>query len=91
MAKGDIITGRIAGAGSFQPAAGVEIMITAVTNSANGNSGWGINAGGATDWMFTVPAISATYAPPSNHKIGITNTGYLQSETGGSYSGVQVK
>ena len=91
MAKGDIIAGRIAGAGAFQPAAGVEVMITALTNYGNVTSNWGINAGAVDDYFVSVATMSPTYSTPGSYKIGVTNSATLQTAQGGAYSGVQVK
>lgn len=90
MAKGDVIVGRIPAPGSFQPAAGVEIVITAVSNNANAMSDWGVYAGGGTDWIVGIPPYSATYSA-TIPKMFISNAGYLQTDNGGTYSGVQVK
>lgn len=89
MAAGDVINGIQTAAFTFQPAAGVEIILTAIGMSANN---WIYATNGTNQhywWYFT----SAGGGGGSNLKTPINNTIYLQitHAAGGFYSGIQTK
>ena len=94
MAVGDIIVARAAsGDVFFQPAASVEIMITAVMGTTSMDVG-----------IYSLSAAASSKSNQSNTaytggrntlsvKIGITNANYLYmySNSGSAYSGIQIK
>lgn len=88
MAKGDLVGGQL-GPGEniyFQPASGVEIMITSF--GSEGGDGWFLSNG------TTHRAILVLSTMPSKLPLGIMNILYLRyhlNAGGGYYSGVQVK
>jgi len=97
MAVGDVVSGIFTSIGVshyFQPAAGVEVIITS-THGSNANT---LSVGlynGTTN--STSNLIYQTYwtSTPANTKMGINNTNYLSIFTNGnptpSYSGIQTK
>ena len=95
MAVGDVIADNGLGGASFvtfQPAAGVEIIITAFLG--NGATIMVGVTDGIAARSVTGVGLDGTYANVAvNCKIGITNTHYLSmyatSESG--YSGIQIK
>tara|TARA_R110000744_G_scaffold248272_1_gene364671 strand:+ start:608 stop:898 length:291 start_codon:yes stop_codon:yes gene_type:complete len=96
MAIGDIINDQEAPSGgltwyTFQPAAGVDIVITSV-------SGQGTDCrGGLSDGVNQSDAKlydQAEFASGQNTKFGINNTNYLifyDNAGGPSFSGIQIK
>jgi len=108
MAVGDIINGTFAlGTTDFQPAAGVEIIITYVGGGVNTGYGLGGSQVGLTDGTNvsryyhnmagyggnSYRTFGAVDNNGGNLKIGITNSVYLSLATSGnaSYSGIQIK
>lgn len=88
MAVGDVVSGISADntAITFQPAAGVECVITSVTSGFNG---------GITDGVLTSSNIFLN-ASQANIKLFINNTRYLTIAAGGAgffgaYTGMQTK
>lgn len=99
MAVGDIINDvhTVGTTLSFQPAAGVEIMITSYGGWSNGYVGLynGTSIGRMSGGM-EVNSAGGGGATGANIKIGITNTNYLYIANmgggwSGSYSGIQIK
>jgi hypothetical protein len=94
MAVGDIIQalGTAANIGvTFQPAAGVEIMVTWVSAISIGT--FGLTDGTNTSLNYSQYNTTNGFMG-NNVKLGITNTLYLQvnaNSTFGSFSGIQIK
>ena len=92
MVVGDIVSGiwgGVTGYVSFQPAVGVEIIITGCA----GGTGTYV---GHTDGALTSHAINTNTngVDTINMKLGITNSIYLRllgTTTGASFSGIQIK
>jgi hypothetical protein len=91
MAVGDVVNGI--GAAStridFQPAAGVEIMISY-------NSGSSVTVAGLTNGIVDSPSLNIASLPSvlTNTKMFINNTNYLYIEAAGQcrgYTGIQIK
>jgi hypothetical protein len=87
MAVGDVVSGISANNTTlnFQPAAGVEIMLTAFSG------GFG---GGITDGVVIGSSMFVNYT--ETKKIFITNTNYITIAPGGAgfygaYTGIQIK
>ena len=93
MAKGDVFIESLAAAGSIQPASGVEMCITSVSNTpANGPCGWFYDDGAIKGYFAYVPAYTSIVARESSVKVFINNTTYITTAAaGGTVSGVQVK
>jgi len=96
MAVGDIISviqSATADYSYYQPAAGVEIMVLAVS-TANSSNIWrtdGIIADNSLPWTETSTTSSANAA---NMKWGLTNSIYLgiyASKANHGFSGIQIK
>ncbi len=92
MAVGDVISGQIVGAGTFQPAAGVEIMITSCLVQPR-NSDDIRMTDGANQAIFSNQANTAN--SHMNMKFLITNSLYLYLNAGAGvysgYTGIQIK
>lgn len=94
MAVGDIVSGQDnvpAGTFTFQPAAGVEIMITWVTGYSL--SYYGLTDGANTSLSFA-GYNTTEYFGGNNTKLGITNALYFTvnaNATYGGFSGIQIK
>ena len=94
MTAGDVVNGlgAVAGALSFQPAAGVECMISMCGN--NNNNTFNINL---TDGVLTSRISNQFFAVQStvNIKLFINNTNYLNltafAGNSNCYSGIQIK
>jgi hypothetical protein len=108
MAVGDIINATFSsGTQNFQPASGVEIMVTYVAGNAGGGySSFSSSNVGLTDGTnvarfevaratcrITTHFFSSTDSSNGNLKIGITNAVYLSMGVSGNagYSGIQTK
>ncbi len=96
MAVGDVISGIFTTAGvyhDFQPAAGVEIIITAVIGSNANQLIAGLNDG--TTLSSSMTSYTTNWSHNANMKIGINNTNYLtiyvNSGPPPSYTGIQIK
>jgi hypothetical protein len=92
MVVGDIVNGigAIATYTYFQPAAGVEVMVTSITGR---NTVYGGLYDGVTSSTGYVSLNSVGF-DGTNAKIGITNTNYLvyySSTVPSCFSGVQIK
>jgi hypothetical protein len=92
MAVGDVINITTAATGTtfFQPAAGVEVIITWVASDSVGNLGLydGTNA------AYSIFSSVASGISNIQCKLGITNSFYLyatSSVSKGGYSGIQIK
>ena len=94
MAAGDIVNGiftTTATNHTFQPAAGVEVMITFVAGSGLPTRGGLSNGVNTTQMIFSD---NADFSEGGNVKIGINNTNFLvvYGETGApGYSGIKIK
>jgi len=94
MAAGDVVNGYLASSASFQPAAGVEILITSWF--ANGATAMQIGlTGGGTAYNY-VGGTTGTGAGAimMNIKFFITNTRFLLNVPSGvdaGYTGIQIK
>ena len=94
MAAGDVVSGQggIGATYNFQPAAGVEVMIS---SAGNNSQGW--------FYLYNGSILSGVYSmsPGNAHdtfliKIFINNTIYIQMEASGAgkyngFSGIQIK
>ena len=91
MARGDVFIEKLAAAGSFQPAAGVEVCITSLTNTpVNGVCTWEYWNGASCGKLMIVPV--GGFTVQGSVKYFITNTIYMHTtDAGGTGSGVQVK
>lgn len=95
MAVGDVIADNGLGVAAyvyFQPAATIEIMITAGIGQGNYQY-YGNTDGIATDSVTSIGKDGA-YANNLNCKLGITNTHYLamySAAASAGYSGIQIK
>ncbi len=94
MAVGDVVADVVAGSTvSFQPAAGVELVVTSVFMDAAGTAGR-IKIADAALEVFC-PAGTGIAANPLNTKICINNTTYLRlTDSGGAgvgYTSLQIK
>jgi hypothetical protein len=94
MAVGDVVADVASGTNlTFQPAAGVEVVITSVFMNAAGTADR-IKLSDAALTVFC-PASTAIAANPLNTKICINNTTYLTlTDSGGAgcgYTGLQIK
>jgi len=95
MAIGDIVSGKIANSSTwayFQPAAAVEIMITAVVVGLGTDQYLGMYDG--TDKGTGRVGMSGNFSISGMQKMGITNTNYLATyttDTYSFYSGIQIK
>lgn len=91
MAKGDIISGIFTASGNFQPAAGIEIIIIHLTNTATGDK-WEYRTGVN---LADIIAPSGTWGSQvGGGRVGIQNAlflSYSRTTLNGAYSGVQVK
>ena len=94
MVAGDIINevGAVGAALSFQPAAGVEVVITFVSAY---NSWVSFSDGVSTAISYNMSTTVPTTGKQINMKMGITNTHYISmAGTAGhymAYSGIQIK
>jgi hypothetical protein len=95
LAVGDIIAFQSTAAGGivYQPAVGVEVIITAVFQYNGGAQSQGLrNAAGDESYLATAPAEAG--GGQMNCKIGVTNTVYWKM-TGSAYkpgfTGIQTK
>lgn len=107
MAKGDIVNATFSGGTqNFQPASGVEIMITYVGGNVSQSAGSGGSSVGLTDgtnigrYQHNIGGRSQygdyvfhANTNGGNLKIGVTNSVYLSMACSGnaSYSGIQTK
>lgn len=95
MAVGDVVNAVSSGTGtiSFQPAAGVEIIILFTSGLDTGRVG--LTTGANTGQTYTMSdSIGDAFTVGGNCKIGINNSVYLSvySSTGKpAYSGIQIK
>ena len=94
LAVGDLLSGIFTTVGSnvsFQPAAGVEIIIL----SLHGDSTCRAGLTNGVTISDSIASNSSTFGQGFNTKIGINNTNYLNMYTNGptppSYSGIQIK
>lgn len=97
MAKGDVINGASSQGTTttytFQPAAGVEIILTAVGTDSGANDMDASITNGTIEWYF----VRDQQYLSAKTLIGITNTSYLNLNQGNAgtktvgFSGVQVK
>ena len=87
MVVGDIIAARSASAITFQPAAGVEIILTAISTQ---DPSWVYvqDSGGSTSMFYYA---GTAYGKNANIKIGITNSFWLYLANYGAYTGIQIK
>jgi hypothetical protein len=88
MAKGDVVNGVLNATGNFQPAAGVEVIITMLGATAAGDT-WAFYDAGSNP--IIQPASTALI---STLRVGINNTRYLRytkAVNNGAYTGVQTK
>ena len=85
MAVGDIVAVQSASAGalSYQPAVGVELIVTAVFQYNGGANNMGLTNGAQESYLATAPAEAGGYH--MNTKIGITNSVYWKM-TGTAYN-----
>ena len=92
MAVGDIIAVIVSTINwsNYQPASGVEIMVTFSTSSNGDSNHVGLTDG--TIFSYTLPSGTSTVGQ-TNMKIGITNSVYLHQygAAGKSLSGIQTK
>ena len=94
MAVGDVVSGiftTIHVYHTFQPAVGVEIMITFMGGRGTNTYGGIDNSVNYSNARITD---SADYSEGFNTKVGITNTNYLTLHSdiiAPSYSGIQIK
>ena len=94
MVAGDIINevGAVGAALSFQPAVGVEVVITFVSAY---NSWIAFSDGVSTALAYNMSTTLPTTGKQINMKMGITNTHYISmAAVGGqamAYSGIQIK
>ena len=94
MVAGDIINevGAVGAALSFQPAAGVEVVITFVSAY---NSWIMFSDGVSTALSYNMSTTLPTTGNQINMKMGITNTHYISMAASGgqslAYSGIQIK
>jgi hypothetical protein len=93
MAVGDIISDATTANSyvNFQPAAGVEAIITSVIGNSDGIIG--INNGAITGYSQFVTG-SKVYNSGFNTKIGVTNSVYISiysSGDNGGYTAIQIK
>jgi len=94
MAVGDVVNGFLTGSvtTSFQPAAGVECVITNVLGKGNDlriRLTDGVTIGGGD-----VNNSPNNYITPNGYKMGITNTNYFTGYSNvdnGCYTGFQIK
>ena len=88
MARGDLVSGILTASGNYQPAAGVEVVITFV--SVTGASDvWDLY-----DGTNAAPILAASMASPAGIRVPVTNTRYLRYTLGtnkGGYGGIQTK
>lgn len=96
MAVGDIVSGIFASTGvyyDFQPAAGVEIVITAVLGGNSNSIISGLYNGTTASTSYL--QYTTNYTQNANTKIGINNTNYLRAYANAgsppSYTGIQIK
>lgn len=97
MAVGDVVNGIFTSAGVyhyFQPAAGVEVIITSTHGSNSQTLLVGLYNGTTSSTSALVYQANWT-STPANTKIAINNTNHLSIYTNGnpppSYSGIQIK
>tara|TARA_R110000823_G_scaffold257654_1_gene379333 strand:+ start:290 stop:559 length:270 start_codon:yes stop_codon:yes gene_type:complete len=89
MASGDVITGLYIVPTIFQPAVGVEIMVTAFGQNNNIN----VNMNDGTNSIYFLGSTDAGDATKGNIKVGITNTFYLDMKGANVnlFTGIQIK
>lgn len=87
MAVGDIVGARSAIPFTFQPAATVQVMLTAVSTS---DPNW-IAIEDSTSINNMLYFGNGAWGTTSNVKIGITNALWIHFYTNGAYTGIQVK
>lgn len=91
MAKGDVIAGYLSAAGTFQPASGVECIMTSLSlNSLNNAARVWSHHDGAPRGVYCVVPVNS-YGDNMNVKIPVSNTNCIYCNGDGSYSGLQVK
>lgn len=89
MAVGDIIAAAAAVTTSFQPASGVEIILTSIATS-DGN--WIRIEDSVTDYtLYYYGSGAGLGGIAANAKVGITNSYWLKGTNALLYSGVQTK
>ena len=93
MAKGDVFNSSLAAPGAIQPAAGVEILIKTVTNTAgDGACGWEMYDGASKGWFANPQPKSGTLSKEAAVAVFLTNALYIHTgSVSGAVSGVQVK
>ena len=89
MAVGDIISAAYAVTTSFQPASGVEIMITSIATSDGNWTRWENSSTTYTLYYYGSGAGLGGIA--ANAKIGITNSLWIHATNAFIYSGIQTK
>jgi hypothetical protein len=95
MVAGDVVQGisALGAAIAFQPAAGVECMIT--TTSAGSGTGYTTLTDGVVTQAYQFPNANNALALTMTLKLFITNSIYLnvalQAGQNSSYSGIQIK
>jgi len=89
MARGDAIVGLLTASGVFQPAAGVEVMITVLTTRDTGDI-WNVYDGVNTGAVLIAGANGVLTT-----RLPISNSVYIQFTAGttprGTYHGIQTK
>jgi len=88
MAVGDIVNGIFTASGVYQPAAGVEVLITFLSPTSTGDF-----------WELTDGINDAAILPPSKDsplgiRVPLSNSRYLKytlGSTDGGYGGIQTK
>lgn len=93
MVKGDVYVETLNAAGSFQPAAGVEVCIRSLSNTpANGGCAWEFYDGASAGRFAQIGVGSVALSVETAVCVFITNTIYIHTaDAGGTISGVQVK
>jgi len=94
MAAGDVVNGFLSHPSNFQPAAGVEVVITSFMLNSAGNAQ--ITLKGLTDAQNYIGGTEGDGIGGSlmNIKFFINNTNYLRNQTGhgpAGYTGIQIK
>ena len=94
MAKGDIITQKVALSTVFQPASGVEIVIRSMScGAAQGAGAWRYWDGAAAGGISAPGVENVKTAEETSVWVGITNSLYIKNSAAeaATFSGVQVK
>lgn len=88
MAVGDVVNGIATVTGNFQPAAGVEVLITSIGQTGAGDGYYLYNG------AITAVILAASSTTPPRLRLGINNTIYLRYVIAANnvhYSGIQTK